>query len=213
MWMGMSRNFIQAQCTCLEEHGIIPDSTIRVLASQVGYDYDKYIDLDVRDGFVFKEGDIIISTLEDFINKGVADDHAFWTNNTIPYVIGSGFSASDIQEIHDAAAHVSSNTNLTVKVRTTESQWVAIYTGTGCAASIDMPATGNAVMCLAPGCSLGNTIHEFLHNAGVSHVQVREDRNSFVNINFSNIKSGEEHNFFLANTSTNTDYETYDLDL
>jgi len=189
----------------------VPDSTIRVHASQVGYNIDKYIDLDIRDGFVIKEGDIIVATVQDFMNKTVASDHGFWTNNTLPYVIGSGFNSTDIAEIHDAAAHITSNTNLTVKVRTTETQWVAITTGTGCGASIGMPETGNASISLSTNCSLGNTIHEFLHTAGVRHEQVREDRNAFVNINFSNIEAGAEHNFFLADTKTNTDYGTYDF--
>jgi hypothetical protein len=206
----LSSTNILSQCNCPGEHAIAPDSTIRVHASQVGYNRDKYIDLDIRDGFVIKEGDIIVATLEDFKNKTVAFDHGFWPNNTMPYVIGSGFNASDIAEIHGAAAHITSNTNLTVKVRTTETQWVAISTGTGCGASIGMPETGNASISLATGCSLGNTIHEFLHTAGVQHEQVREDRNAFVNINFSNIEAGKEHNFFISDSKTNTDYGAYD---
>jgi len=196
---------------CPGEHAIVPDSTIRVHASQVGYNIDKYIDLDIRDGFVIKEGDIIVATVQDFMNKTVALDHGFWTNNTLPYVIGSGFNSTDIAEIHDAAANITSSTNLTVKVRTTETRWVAISTGTGCGASMGMPVTGNASISLSTNCSLCNTIHELLHTAGVRHEQVREDRNAFVNINFSNIEAGKEYNFFQADTKTNTDYGTYDF--
>lgn len=203
---------ILSQCNCLGEHGIAPDSTIRVHATQVGYDVDEYIDVDIRDGFVIIEGDIIVSTLRDFTNKGISFDHGFWTDNTIPYVVGSGFTAAEATKIVAAAAYITNNTNLTVKVRTTEPQWVVISPGTGCSASVGMPLNGgNASMTLAPGCSLGSTIHEFLHNAGVMHEQSREDRDNYVNINFSNIQTGKEHNFNMANTKKYTDYETYDF--
>jgi hypothetical protein len=48
---------------------------------------------------------------------------------------------------------------------------------------------------LADGCQLGQTIHEIGHVIGLWHEQSREDRDSFVTIQWANIEPGKEHNF------------------
>ncbi|XP_059095194.1 hatching enzyme 1.2-like [Tigriopus californicus] len=57
---------------------------------------------------------------------------------------------------------------------------------------------------LAPGgCDYVSTaVHEFLHILGASHEQTRPDRDDFVFINWTNIESGKEHNFFKTRSPT-----------
>jgi hypothetical protein len=54
---------------------------------------------------------------------------------------------------------------------------------------------GEQFINLGTGCTLGNTIHEICHAAGLWHEQSREDRNNFVTINFPNIIPTAIHNF------------------
>ena len=45
------------------------------------------------------------------------------------------------------------------------------------------------------GCGFGAVVHEFGHAWGLWHEQSREDRDSFIRINWANIETGREHNF------------------
>jgi astacin len=54
---------------------------------------------------------------------------------------------------------------------------------------------GQQDLSLADGCGFGAAVHEFGHAWGLWHEQSREDRDSFVTVNWQNITPGQEHNF------------------
>jgi hypothetical protein len=62
---------------------------------------------------------------------------------------------------------------------------------------------------LAAGCGTGSTIHEIGHAWGLWHEQSREDRDTYITINWANIESGREHNF-NQHISDGDDYGPYD---
>jgi len=188
-----------------------PDSVITIQHKFPFMKKSQDIQVAVYKGVMVFEGDIILGHVRDLNNKGLARDSNNWPDNTIPYVISSSIPAATVTLINDAVAHINSNTNLTLVVRTTQAQWVNIQSGTGCSVSaIGKPTSGNPNMTLSLNCSFGNIVHEFLHLAGMGHEQNREDRNSFVNINFSNIQSGFVSQF---NQQINgfSDYFAYDF--
>ncbi|MEE9334604.1 MAG: M12 family metallopeptidase [Granulosicoccaceae bacterium] len=130
---------------------------------------------------------------------------ALWPGGRIPYVIETGHPFR--RQIHQAAQQISDATNVAIFERTDEREFVTIkHGGTRCAAAIGKKsrqafAAGKQVMNLAPGCgSVGVIKHEFMHVAGIHHEQSRSDRDSFVSINWDNIKPGKKHNFKKIDT-------------
>ncbi len=168
----------------------------------------------VYDGIAYIDGDIMIGNirdLRDLQQRGVGINLASykWPNSAIPYTIGSGFSSSQTTDIINAINHINLNTNLCVIPRTTESNYVEFTTSTGCSSYVGMIG-GMQEINLAPGCSYGSIIHEILHASGIYHEQSRSDRDNYVNILTSNIQTGYEGNFDIANTSYTDDFGAYD---
>jgi len=126
----------------------------------------------------------------------------FWTNSTIPYVIEAGFSTNKINEIHNAAEHISVNTNLCVIPRTTEINYVSFRSpiDTLCNSLVGMQG-GVQTINLHSLCGFGAAVHEILHAAGVWHEQSRSDRDAHVRINYANIVPQLAFNFNIQPNS------------
>lgn len=158
------------------------------------------ITVEVIDGYVIFEGDIILGTEEDvFANQAAIQniENKQWPNSTIPFTIQAGYPDSSM--IYYAINRVISTTNICMIPRTTETNYVEFVISGGCGSSIGMQPTKQFIG-VNPACGIGSTIHEILHAAGHFHEQTRQDRDDYITINFSNIVSGKEGNFQKYNT-------------
>merc|ERR1712110_699368 len=88
------------------------------------------------------------------------------------------------------------NTCIRVIPRTTETDYVSIFRGSGCWSYLGKVG-GKQELSLKKGCawSVGTPIHELMHAIGYKHEQSRSDRDNFVEIKWDNIKDGKEGNF------------------
>ncbi|OWA55477.1 putative Zinc metalloproteinase nas-38 [Hypsibius exemplaris] len=82
----------------------------------------------------------------------------------------------------------------------------------GCSSYIGRQRKGAQEVHLAIVClrTLGLIEHELMHAIGFYHEQSRRDRNTFVDINYSNIKEGDKDQFAIFPDSTTFDLE-YDF--
>ena len=195
-------------CSCEAEY-VPGDKTTKIKAINPFTNKEETFVVEERDGYYIWQGDIILGKIGEDVSRNIFQNSNFWTNNTIPYVIASGFSSTMINRINSAASTITSQTNLNVIARTTETIYVQVNPGSGCSSGIGMPSSGIRNITLSTGCSFGSTMHEFLHSAGIHHEQTREDRDTYVSINFGNIQAGREHNFFKNDVGW-SDHGTYD---
>lgn len=156
-----------------------------------------------KNGKQYLEGDILINA--DAGGRGgaaIVGGNYRWSNSTIPYVIASGHpKATDIQSAID---YINSSTNVCMVRRTTEADYLEyVYVAGVCGASHIGKQGGRQTVDIGDQCgdTRGSTVHETMHAMGFYHEQSRDDRDTYVTINFANIISPHEHNFVKYNQS------------
>jgi len=165
------------------------------------------VQVEILDGYVIIEGDIILGRQSDLMSRrSAAVNNRHWANAIIPYTIQSGHPKKS--SIEQAIQHVNSKTNLTLKPRTTENDYVEFIVSGGCASFVGR--IGGKQSIFIGNCSFGSIVHEICHAAGFYHEQSRQDRDNYVTINWGNITPGRENNFHKYAAGNGTDLGAYD---
>ena len=135
-----------------------------------------------------------------------------WSNGVMPFEIDPNLPGK--QRITQAMGHLEANSKLRFVQRTAQNASTypnyVYFTaeGGGCSSFVGVRG-GRQEITLEAACSLGNTIHEIAHAAGMQHEQTRGDRDRFVRVNWDNIIPNMRGNF-AVNTTQNEDIGGYD---
>ena len=124
----------------------------------------------------------------------IAGSQYRWPNCTMPYEIDPNLPNNT--RVTDALRQISERTGFRFVRRTNQSDYV-YFTDTGdqnCWSMIGRRG-GRQIIHLSSGCSTGSTVHECLHALGFYHEQSRNDRDSWVRINWANIQENFRSNF------------------
>lgn len=158
------------------------------------YDVDKFENITGK-RFVFHSG----SRRE---KRGAAKNRELWPDATVYYSYGSGISTSRAREIRDSMNYWEDNTCLRFIPRSDQSNFIDfVNLGDGsCSSSIGMSGGSQRLKLGADKC-YGFITHEVGHAIGFFHEQSRPDRDSYVRIEWSNVRNGRENSNFMKRTT------------
>lgn len=184
---------------------------------------------EVHDGRALIEGDIdlgpagsIARTRDELLRRqregkgprfGVVTDNSSrrWVNGVVGYVIES--NVGNQSRIHSAIAHIEANVGgVDFQPYTNHSSYIIFRRTTDpniCGSSAVGRQGGGQVLLIRDDCQIGSVMHEMGHALGFEHEHSRCDRDSYVQILTSNIRSGYS-GYFVKHCTGADDIGTYD---
>ncbi|XP_073460242.1 astacin-like metalloendopeptidase [Aquarana catesbeiana] len=129
-----------------------------------------------------------------------------WTKSAdgkarVAYTLSSEYSDAEKSLITEALETFSTLTCVQLVERSTEQDYLNIFSGSGCWSYIGKMGGAQDVSLMKEGCMVRGVVqHEIQHALGFFHEQSRSDRDKFVDVRWQNINKGDWPEFNLVDT-------------
>lgn len=146
----------------------------------------------------YLEGDILMPQNPIILKNGLPSKSFRWPYGEVPFEIAGDFTESELEVIAFAIDEYHAQTCIRFVPRTNEMDYISIVRGnSGCWSSIGRVGGKQEVNLQTPGCLTkpGTAIHELMHALGFLHEQNRQERDSYVTIQYQNIDERATSNF------------------
>jgi len=129
-----------------------------------------------------------------------------WPNGRVPYVLDSSLAGAARTAISDSIADFSEYTCIKwVEKESSDVNYVRFFKGLGCYSNVGRVG-GRQDVSIGDNCQFKQVVlHEMLHALGFYHEHSRRDRDSYVTVNYDNIRPGSKDNFNIQDDSVSLD--------
>jgi len=171
-----------------------------------------YFQGDIFIGYVMPNGDIKDTLNEEesgsisTMNLVVDDDNRFWPDGIVPFDY-SQMSSSAKNAIDTAMGKIEAVSGVRFTPRNGHSDYIKFTTHQNtCSANVGRIG-GQQLVRLANYCqnssssSIGTIIHELMHSLGFRHTHSRADRNSYIQVHYSNIQASRQSNYDIITSN------------
>lgn len=158
-------------------------------------DYEFHIPYTIEKNRMMAEGDIYLTSVQEFMNKGLIESGRPWKNNKIFFKIHPDLPNK--KRVTDAVKTWTKELGDLIsfeEITEPVENYIEFIVSEGCWSQVGMSG-GRQEIGLAKNCHLMQTNHEIGHALGLWHEQSRSDRDDFVEIKWCNIPEKQRHNF------------------
>ena len=148
--------------------------------------------------------------------NGIKDPKYRWPDGNVPYRLDPELikNQSQVKKITDAMNHIKRKSCIKFVKHRKQENFITIFSAKNkCSSNVGFLNRGEQKIDLAKMCGLKNIIHELLHSLGFHHMHQSPDRDSYLQIQWDNIRPGKEKNFIkieheMSYFGTSFDYDS-----
>nr|CDJ86914.1 Peptidase M12A domain containing protein [Haemonchus contortus] len=110
-----------------------------------------------------------------------------WANNEVFFYFDTSITTTNQAYVRKQLIYLSDRTCIAFKESSTETNRIKVFDGAGCYSAVGMIG-GEQSLSLGSGCYVVGTVaHEFMHALGALHMQMRNDRDTYIKVDLTNV--------------------------
>lgn len=118
----------------------------------------------------------------------------YWPYSVVPYKYNANIV--DTTRFRDAMNHIEINSGVKFRPKiSSDTKYIEFCYNSSITNSYVGMQSGGQIINIQNIYSMRDIVHEILHSLGFFHEHCRQDRDSYIRVNLSNIKEGKKHNF------------------
>jgi hypothetical protein len=153
-------------------------------------------DILIEDMYLSKDQALFLYNKSEFSKFGIFSPIFHWPSGIVFYKFDINFDTKGMKIAKEAMTYIENISCIRFKVKDSNTlNYVLIKRGKACSSKVGMRGGEQPLMIDSISCTRGSVIHELLHTLGFLHMHTSSNRDTYIDINWDNIKEESKLNF------------------